>query len=168
MMSPWLIQTFFRSFPRMCASRFVPSKQSASSRPFPSILTTCAYSGGSSVGCHRTSCADGGRLIFRVNSAATALFERTLTLLLECEFTLLIVVLVLSPSPVFTSLRTSSQLGAAPKRCGSGPSPEKGICGRTARKGDYTPFPCSLACSRRWTVVYVDVRLRCLSVSNVQ
>ena len=28
----------------MCASRFSPSKQSASSRPFPSILSTCAYS----------------------------------------------------------------------------------------------------------------------------
>jgi len=45
-MSPWLIQTFLRSLPRMCARRREPSKQSASRRPFPSIFTTCAYSGG--------------------------------------------------------------------------------------------------------------------------
>ena len=44
MMSPWLIQTFFRSLPRIWASRFYPSKHWASNRPLPSILVTCAYS----------------------------------------------------------------------------------------------------------------------------
>lgn len=65
MMSPWLIQTctsatrigqgfayepsimrrtFFLIFPRMCASRFSPSKHWASRRPLPNILITCAYS----------------------------------------------------------------------------------------------------------------------------
>lgn len=42
--SPWLIQTFFRILPRIWASRFVPSKHWASTRPFPSILRTWAYS----------------------------------------------------------------------------------------------------------------------------
>lgn len=41
---PWLIQTFFLNLPRMCASLRSPSKHMASSRPLPSILTTCAYS----------------------------------------------------------------------------------------------------------------------------
>ena len=38
------IQTRLRSFPRMWHNRLTPSKQKASSRPFPSILVTCAYS----------------------------------------------------------------------------------------------------------------------------
>ena len=38
------IQTRLRSFPRMWHNRLTPSKQNASSRPFPSILVTCAYS----------------------------------------------------------------------------------------------------------------------------
>lgn len=71
MMSPWLIQTyyktraiqnekmlveksnsrmtFFLSFPLMWQSRLVPSKHKASSRPFPSIFVTCAYSWPSSL-----------------------------------------------------------------------------------------------------------------------
>lgn len=77
MMSPWLIQTFLRIFPRICgwtwlaylciemeermllfsagetrrtlASRLLPSKHMASSRPLPSILTTWAYSWPSSL-----------------------------------------------------------------------------------------------------------------------
>ena len=44
MMSPWLIQTFLRILPRICANRFSPSKHIASRRPFPNILTTWAYS----------------------------------------------------------------------------------------------------------------------------
>jgi len=39
-----VIQTFLRIFPRMCPRRVTPSKQKHSQRPFPSILTTCAYS----------------------------------------------------------------------------------------------------------------------------
>ena len=38
------IHTFLRIFPRIWASRFSPSKHTASRRPFPSILITCAYS----------------------------------------------------------------------------------------------------------------------------
>ena len=44
--APWLIHTFFRNFPRMCARRCTPSKHCASRRPLPNILMTCAYSGG--------------------------------------------------------------------------------------------------------------------------
>ena len=43
----WL--TFFRSFPRMWHCRWMPSKQYASNRPFPSILMTWAYSWPSSL-----------------------------------------------------------------------------------------------------------------------
>jgi hypothetical protein len=38
------MHTFLRIFPRICASRFSPSKHIASKRPFPSIFITCAYS----------------------------------------------------------------------------------------------------------------------------
>jgi hypothetical protein len=48
-MSPWLIQTFFLSLPRIWARRRAPSKHCASRRPLPSILTTCAYSWPSSL-----------------------------------------------------------------------------------------------------------------------
>ena len=43
-MSPAVIHTFLRIFPRMCPSRVTPSKQKHSQRPFPSIFTTWAYS----------------------------------------------------------------------------------------------------------------------------
>ena len=41
----WFTHTFFLILPRIWHRRLVPSKQYASSRPFPSILDTCAYSG---------------------------------------------------------------------------------------------------------------------------
>merc|ERR1719386_467827 len=56
-MSPWLTHTFFRILPRICPRRVLPSKQSASSRPFPSIRTTCAYSWPSSLKISSRFCA---------------------------------------------------------------------------------------------------------------
>lgn len=107
MISPWLIQTFFRSFPRICASRLEPSKQRASRRPLPNILRTCAYSvclflwlAGLSAGGIEI---DGG-----VEGDGRWRDERTLTLFFEGEFTLLVVVFVLSTTTILTTLLFSS------------------------------------------------------------
>lgn len=90
-MSPWFIQTFFRSLPRICASRTGPSKHFASKRPLPSILTTWAYS---VVGLR----LDG------VFASKTDRTIRTLSILLEDEFTLLVVILILTPTSILATL----------------------------------------------------------------
>jgi hypothetical protein len=90
-MSPWFIQTFFRSLPRICASRTGPSKHFASKRPLPSIFTTWAYS------------IVNGRLegLFTTQAEKTI---RTLSILLEDEFTLLVIILVLASTSILASL----------------------------------------------------------------
>jgi hypothetical protein len=88
--------TFFRSFPRIWAKRFSPSKHKASRRPFPNIFVTCAYSTG-----------EGPVVSFgqsKICTCHTKRIRRTLAIFLEGQLALLPVVFVLSSTPVFTTL----------------------------------------------------------------
>lgn len=99
-MSPWLIQTFLRNLPRMWASRFSPSKHSASSRPLPSILRTCAYSGdGWRTICEREKIIWEGKYERRSSGSG-----RTLTFFFKCQFALFVVVFIFATTSIFPSL----------------------------------------------------------------
>ena len=104
-MSPWLIQTFFLSLPRIWARRFSPSKQRASRRPLPSILMTCAYSirADGNQPC-RTRIERALETRYKWYGRAKRWIGRTLTFLFKGQFSLLIVILVLPSTPVLTSL----------------------------------------------------------------
>jgi hypothetical protein len=121
-------QTFLRILPRICASRFSPSKQVASSRPFPSIFVTWAYSAStySSV-CFsfcKTRQAEGWATVAVLLQAPAAGSEpqsvkgkgkRTLAILLEYKLSFLAFVLILSSSAVLTALRNSKGTMRTPR-----------------------------------------------------